>query len=210
MKLAVLDFDSTLINEETLDVVYGNYVNWDEDEMYQYNNKHFTTDTDFFESITERAKCLEGMEYYTFLKVCQEELTLTKGAKELIAGLKNKGYKIVIFSGGFQEATSRFVKELGLDSEFSNQLEVDYEGILTGRVGGSMTYTASKGEMIQKLQNLLDISKEDTIVIGDGLNDLSMFEHAQCSVAFCAKPAVKERANIIIEERDLSLVLEYI
>lgn len=66
----------------------------------------------------------------------------------------------------------------------------------------------SKGHMIQKMQNVLNVTPENTIAVGDGANDLSMFEYADTRVAFCAKPIVKEHANIIIEEKDLTKLLE--
>ena len=131
------------------------------------------------------------------------------GAVEVVKGLKNKGYKVVCFSGGFKNATMLFTEKIGLDGEFSNILH-SKEGILTGQVGGEMMFNDSKGQMLKKLQKLLDVSKENTIVVGDGANDLSMFKYASKKVAFCAKPILKENANIIIEKKDLSLVLKYL
>ena len=98
---------------------------------------------------------------------------------------------------------------MGLDGEFANILHVK-DGLLTGQVGGEMMFNNSKGEMLKRLQKLLDVREENTIAVGDGANDLSMFRYAKKRVAFCAKPILKQDANIIIEKKDLSQILSYI
>ena len=143
------------------------------------------------------------MENWTFLKA------LMNGAKGVIKGLKEKGYKVVCFSGGFKNATIPFCEKLGIDAEFSNILH-SKDGILTGQVGGEMMFNDSKGQMLKRLQKLLDISIENTLTVGDGANDLSMFKYAGKRVAFCAKPILKENANIIIDDKNLSNILKYV
>ena len=81
-------------------------------------------------------------------------------------------------------------------------------GFLTGLVGGEMMFNNSKGLITCQLQNLLGVTPADTITIGDGANDLSMFKFAEKRVEFCAKPILKKEANIIIDELDLSLILD--
>jgi phosphoserine phosphatase len=84
------------------------------------------------------------------------------------------------------------------------------DGILTGLVGGEMMFSHSKGDMLKRIQNILGVSEEDTMVVGDGANDLSMFKYAKTRVAFCAKEVLKKEANIIIEEKDLTKILDFI
>jgi phosphoserine phosphatase len=129
-----------------------------------------------------------------------------KGAKETISALKNAGLRVVCFSGGFRTATSYAKEVLGYDADFSNILHVK-EGRLSGLVGGDMMFNYSKGDMLVRLQNLMGISKEETMVVGDGANDLSMFAHAGTRVAFCAKAVLKKEANIIIDTKDLREIL---
>ena len=117
------------------------------------------------------------------------------GAKEVIRGLKDRGYKVVCFSGGFRNGTEPFAQKYGLDADFSNILHAK-DGVLTGKVGGEMMFGTSKGEMLVKLQRLLGITPKDTLAAGDGANDLSMFKYADTRIAFCAKPIVKENAYI--------------
>jgi phosphoserine phosphatase len=78
--------------------------------------------------------------------------------------------------------------------------------VLTGRVGGEMMFGDSKGLMITRVQKLLGVSRGDTIVIGDGANDLSMFAYADTRVAFCAKEILKKAATHTVEEKDLTLI----
>ena len=103
----------------------------------------------------------------------------------------------------------RYNHQLGLDADFSNVLH-EKDGVLTGQVGGDMMFGFSKGDMIQRLQNILGISKADTLVCGDGANDLSMFEHADTRIAFCAREVLKKEANIIIDTKDLTQILKHI
>ncbi len=131
------------------------------------------------------------------------------GAVETIAELKQRGIKVVCFSGGFRTATSYAKEILGYDADFSNVLH-HKDGKLTGLVGGDMMFNFSKGDMLVRLQNILGVSEEETLVCGDGANDLSMFAHAGVRVAFCAREILEKEANIIIKEKNLTQILEKI
>ena len=205
-KLAVFDFDSTLMDGETLEF-FAREVGI-QDKVKSITDKAMRGDLDFFESLTERVSFLKGLPVSKIDEICKS-LPLMNGAKEVVRGLKEKGYKVVCFSGGFRNATRLFAEELGLDGEFSNILH-SKDGILTGQVGGEMMFNDSKGQMLSRLQKLLDVSEENTLAVGDGANDLSMFKFASKRAAFCAKPILKENANIIIEEKDLSKILDFI
>jgi len=121
--------------------------------------------------------------------------------------LKKRGLKVVCFSGGFRTATSYAKDILGYDADFSNALHVK-NGKLTGLVGGDMMFNFSKGDMLTRLQNILGVSEAETLVCGDGANDLSMFAHAGTRVAFCAREILKREANIIIETKDLTQIVK--
>ena len=205
-KLAVFDFDSTLMDGETLEF-FAREIGIQE-RVKSITDKAMRGELDFFESLTERVSFLKGLHVSKIDEICKT-LPLMPGAKEVVKGLKEKGYKVVCFSGGFRNATTLFSEQLNLDGEFSNILH-SKDGLLTGQVGGEMMFNDSKGQMLKRLQKLLDVSEENTLAVGDGANDLSMFKFASKRVAFCAKPILKESANIIIEEKDLSKILEYI
>ncbi len=206
MKLAVFDFDSTLMDGETLEFLAREI--GIEKEVKEITDSAMRGEIDFFESLQQRVKLLKGLKVETVNRIC-ENLPVMNGAKETINSLKDRGYKVICFSGGFKNATIPFMKKLGLDCEFSNILHTK-DGILTGLVGGEMMFNDSKGQMLYRLQRLLDISPANTIAVGDGANDLSMFEYAEKRIAFCAKPVLRKQANIIIEKKDLTFILDKI
>jgi len=206
MKLAVFDFDSTLMDGETIDFLAKPLGL--EEKVAGITEKAMAGELDFFESLIERVSLLKGLDYAQAVEICKD-LPLMPGATELIPALKEKGYKVVCFSGGFRIGTSPAKDKLGLDADFSNVLH-EKDGVLTGQVGGDMMFGFSKGDMIQRLQNILGVSKADTLVCGDGANDLSMFEHADTRIAFCAKDVLKKEANIIVDTKDLTQILKHI
>jgi len=204
LKLAVFDFDSTLMDGETIDFFA--------EELGLGKEVSFITEEamsgrlDFFESLQQRVKLLEGLEYSVVEKI-SHNLPYMNGAIETITELKKRGMKVVCFSGGFRSATSYAKNILGYDADFSNVLH-QKDARLTGLVGGDMMFNFSKGDMLQRLQNLLGISEEQTLVCGDGANDLSMFAHARTRVAFCAREILQKEANIIIKEKNLTKILD--
>jgi len=206
MKLAVFDFDSTLMDGETIDFLASQLGL--EEEVSKITQEAMSGKLDFFESLTTRVKLLKGLEYKKAEQICKN-LPLMPGAVQTIKALKEKAYKVVCFSGGFRIATSPAKEILGLDADFSNILH-EKDGKLTGLVGGEMMFSSSKGDMIARIQELLGATKETTLVCGDGANDLSMFPYASKRVAFCAKEILKKEANIIIDKKDLTLILDHI
>ncbi len=203
MKLAVFDFDSTLMDGETLEFVAREI--GIEKEVKDVTDRAMRGELDFFESLTYRVSLLKGLNENRVNEIC-ENLPLMNGAQAVVNGLKDRGYKVVCFSGGFKNATVPFARKLGLDADFSNILHTKY-GKLTGLVGGEMMFNNSKGEMLKRLQQVMEVSIEDTLAVGDGANDLSMFKYAAKRVAFCAKPVLKEQSNIIVDTKDLSQIL---
>ncbi|CAA6806841.1 MAG: Phosphoserine phosphatase (EC [uncultured Sulfurovum sp.] len=206
MKLAVFDFDSTLMDGETIDF-FAEALGFKE-EVVAITERAMAGELDFYASLVERVALLKGLPYKKVEEIC-ETLPMMNGAKEVVRGLKERGYTIVCFSGGFRSATEPACKALGIDADFSNFLHAD-EGVLTGAVGGEMMYSDAKGDMIVRLQNLLKVDRKDTLVVGDGANDLSMFSHADTRVAFCAKPVLKEAATHCVDIKDLREILKIV
>ncbi len=206
MKLAVFDFDSTLMDGETLEFLARE--TGIEKEVREITDMAMRGELDFFESLQKRVSLLKGLEVKTVNNIC-ENLPVMPGAQQTIKELQNAGYKVVCFSGGFKNATVPFAKNFGLDGEFSNILHTK-NGLLTGLAGGEMMFNDSKGEMLKRLQKLLCITPEMTLAVGDGANDLSMFKYAGTKIAFCAKPILKKHANIIIDTKDLTQILNKI
>ena len=206
LKLAVFDFDSTLMDGETIDF-FADELGIGK-EVADITEEAMSGRLDFFESLQKRVGLLKGLDYSVVQKISQN-LPYMNGAKETITALKEKGMTVVCFSGGFRSATGHAKDILGYDADFSNVLH-EKNGKLTGLVGGDMMFNYSKGDMLERLQNLLNVTPGETLVCGDGANDLSMFAHAQTRVAFCARDILKKEANIIIEDKDLRLILKEI
>jgi len=206
MKLAVFDFDSTLMDGETIDFFAKEL--GIEEKISKITQKAMQGELDFFESLTTRVAMLKGLSYEKVIKIASN-LPVMNGAKETITELKKSGYKVVCFSGGFRVATEPFCQKLGIDADFSNILH-QKDRKLTGLVGGEMMFDDSKGKMLKRLKDILGIDEKDIIAVGDGANDRSMFKYAGKKIAFCAKEALKKEANIIIDKKDLREILNYI
>ena len=205
-KLAVFDFDSTLMDGETIEIIAAQLGL--QEQVAPITKRAMEGELDFFDSLTYRVSLLKGLQETKVDEICHN-LTYMTGAKETISELKKCGFKVVCFSGGFKNATGYAKNVLGYDADFSNILHAK-DGILTGQVGGEMMFSDSKGAMLQRLQALLGVSYENTIAVGDGANDLSMFKFAKTRVAFCAKECLKKEATVSIERKDLRLLLNVI
>ena len=205
-KLVVFDFDSTLMDGETIDFLAEPLGL--KEKVAAITEAAMRGELDFFESLTTRVRLLEGLAVETVDTICYN-LPFMPGAEETVKKLKEAGHRVVVFSGGFRNATSHARERLGFDADFSNVLHAR-NGRLTGLVGGDMMFDFSKGDMLERLQRLLGITEEETVVVGDGANDLSMFAHAGVRIAFCAKEVLKKEANVVIETKDLTQVLAHI
>ncbi len=206
MKLAVFDFDSTLMDGETIDFLAEELGIGE--QVAKITEEAMSGRLDFFESLTTRVALLKGMDYQRVVDICSN-LPLMPGAMELVPALQKMGYKVVCFSGGFRIGTTPAKEKLGLDADFSNVLH-EKDGKLTGLIGGDMMFGYSKGDMLQRIQGLMGITRAETLVCGDGANDLSMFAHADTRVAFCAREVLKKEANIVIDTKDLTKILDYV
>ena len=204
MKLCVFDFDSTLMDGETIDFL-ANELGFKE-KVSSITKRAMAGELDFFESLIQRVALLKGLKKEKVDEICHN-LPYMIGAKDTIKELKQRGYKVVVFSGGFRNATDYAKDILGYDASFSNILH-DKNGVLTGLVGGDMMFGFSKGDMLKRLQNILKISPKDCMVVGDGANDISMFKYANIKVAFCANEILKKEATHIIDEKDLRKILD--
>lgn len=200
----MFDFDSTLMDGETIDFLAQEL--GIKEQVMKITEEAMSGRLDFFESLTTRVGLLKGLSYQKAVDICAS-LPAMPGAEQTIKELKKMGYTVVCFSGGFRIGTTPFKEKYGLDADFSNTLH-HKDGLLTGLIGGEMMFGFSKGDMLQKIQTVMNITSKDTLVVGDGANDVSMFKYADKRVAFCAHDILKKEANIIIETKDLTQILD--
>lgn len=202
--LLVMDVDSTLIQEEVIDLL-GEAAGFGQ-EIAAITDRAMNGELDFEAALAERVGLLKGLPVSIFDQVL-DQVHFHAGAKELVVALHARGYKVGVVSGGFEEIVSRLADQLGLDYYKANRLEV-VDGILTGRtVGDIVTKETKVAKLIEwATENGLDLSQ--TIAMGDGANDLPMIQTAGLGVAFCAKPVVHDQAPYQINEPNLSLLLD--
>ncbi|ACX73531.1 phosphoserine phosphatase SerB [Methanocaldococcus vulcanius M7] len=205
-KLILFDFDSTLVNNETIDEIAKEA--GVEEEVKKITKEAMEGKLNFEQSLKKRVNLLKDLPVEK-VENAMKRITLTEGAEETIKELKNRGYIVAVVSGGFDIAVNRIKEKLGLDYAFANRLIVK-DGKLTGEVEGEVLKEDAKGEILQKIAEIEGIKLEDTVVVGDGANDISMFKKAGFKIAFCAKPVLKEKADVCVEKRDLREILKYL
>jgi phosphoserine phosphatase len=203
--IVVCDVDSTLINDEVIDLLAD--AAGSRDEVAAITERAMRGDLDFAESLAQRVATLRG----TPAKVLDDVLgavTITTGALPLVHAVHEAGGYIIAVSGGFREILDPIATQLGLDAWVANGLEV-IDGVFTGRTYGPLVDAAAKANFLTAYAKKRRIPLLNTIAVGDGATDLAMMNIAGLSVGFCAKPAVRESAQVNIDVRDLSLVASY-
>ena len=202
--LVVFDVDSTLINEEAIELLAEHAAN--REKVAEITERSMRGEIDFSTSLIERVATLRGLPE-SVLEQTAKSLTQTKGASELIQEIHARGGKAAAVSGGFIQLLNGLKRELNLDYAQANTLGVD-NGKLTGEVVGELVNPEAKAKYLMLWAKENDILLSRTFAIGDGANDLGMMAVAGVSVAFCAKPIVRESADVVIDERDLGQVIE--
>ncbi|NLR05622.1 phosphoserine phosphatase SerB [Streptococcus mutans] len=202
--LLVMDVDSTLVQEEVIDLL-GDEAGVGQ-QVADITERAMRGELDFRQALEERVATLKGLPESIFDKV-YARIHFNKNAKELVAELHARGYKVGLVSGGFHETVDRLAAEAGIDYVKANHLEV-VDGILTGKTYGDIV---TKEIKVQKLRDWAvenELVLSQTIAMGDGANDLPMIHEAGIGIAFCAKPIVRQQAPYQINEPDLYKVIE--
>ena len=205
-KLILLDMDSTFIQQEVIDLL-ANHAGVGA-EVAEITERSMRGEIDFKESLTERVALLAGLPETIFDEV-REEITLSLGAQEMVAGLHSDSHVVAIVSGGFENVIAPILVQEKVDYFKANTLEV-IDGKLTGKTVGQIIDRQAKADYLRELAEKLDIPLIQTIAIGDGANDLGMMEIAGMSIAFNAKPIVRDFAKARIDDGNLARVLQLI
>jgi phosphoserine phosphatase len=192
LKLLAMDMDSTLITIECIDEL-GELAGR-KAEVAAITAQAMRGEIEYRESLRRRVSALSGLAENSLEKIYEERLRLTPGADALIKACKDNGVKLLLVSGGFTFFTDRLKARLGIDHTISNVLEVK-DGKLTGALVGEIVDADAKAAKFREVVRALGASKEETVAIGDGANDLKMMREAGYSIAFRAKPVVQAQAS---------------
>jgi phosphoserine phosphatase len=204
LKLLAMDMDSTLITIECIDEL-GDMVGL-KNEIATITAQAMRGELDYPQSLRKRVSLLSELDESALLRVYDERLKLTPGAEALIARCKQHGVKLLLVSGGFTFFTDRLRDRLGIDYTISNRLEAS-GGKLTGQVLGDIVDADAKAKKFVAVMKELGATREQTVAIGDGANDLKMMAQAGLSVAFHAKPVVRAQASCAITYSGLDAVV---
>ncbi len=202
-RLVVLDVDSTLIQDEAIDVLAER--GGVGEAVADVTARAMAGELDFAASLRERVGLLAGLTV-TDLEAVRDSLKLTPGARTFVRTLHRVGYHVGVVSGGFTFVTDRFVEELGLDFAAANQLEI-VDGVLTGRLVGEIVDRAGKATALRHFAANFGVPLEQTVAVGDGANDIDMLETAGLGVAFNAKAALRAAADTAVNLPYLDTVL---
>ena len=190
--LLVMDMDSTLISIECIDEIAD--MQGLKPQVATITEAAMRGEIDFAESLSRRVALLEGLDEAALQRVYDERLQLNPGAEAMLARLKAAGVRTMLVSGGFVFFTERLKARLGLDYTHANVLEIA-NGKLTGKVLGKVFDAQGKADCLVRTREELNLRPGQVIAMGDGANDLKMLAQAGVSIAYHAKPVVREQAS---------------
>ena len=202
-RVVLLDMDSTLIEEEVIDIL-ASYAGKSQIAS-EITKKAMAGEMDFNHSLNSRVSLLAGLDESVLMNA-RKQITFTTGAQALVEQLHKLGHEVGVVSGGFIDVIEPILHSLKVDFYRANKLEIQ-DGKLTGKLVGKIIDSDEKANALQEFANLAGIDLQQTVAIGDGANDLKMIQTAGLGIAFNAKPKVVESADSTISFRDLSAVL---
>ncbi len=202
-RLVVLDVDSTLIQDEVIELLAAEAGCLD--EVKELTRGAMAGEVDFESALRRRVALLEGLDLAAMDRA-RDAMRLTPGARTFVRTLKRLGYTVGIVSGGFTHFTDRLADELGLDHAVANHLEIEH-GKLTGRVIGPVVDRRRKADLLAEFAAAEEIPLSQAVAVGDGANDLDMLSVAGLGIAFNAKPVVQEAADTTVNVPYLDAIL---
>ncbi len=202
-RLVVMDVDSTLIQEEVINLLAREA--GVEDEVSVITASAMAGEIDFESSLRDRVALLKGLDQAALQRVSQK-ITVTPGARTFIRTLKRLGMKTAIVSAGFTRFADALAADLGLDFSLSNTLDVK-DGMLTGGLAGELVDGARKATFLKQIAESEKIPLSQVVAVGDGANDLDMLAVAGLGIAFNAKPIVREKADTSVTVPFLDAIL---
>ena len=195
----VFDVDSTLIEDEVIELLAE--VAGRRNEVAAITERAMAGELDFAESLIARVSTLQGLPASVFDEVLAK-IRITPGAEALIHRIHESGGRVGAVSGGFSQVLNPLADRLGIDFARANELEV-IDGRLTGAVVGEIVDRSVKAQSLLEWADRLNFKQTQTVAVGDGANDLEMMSWAGLSIAFNAKPIVRDQADIVVAKQDL-------
>ncbi|WP_395640000.1 phosphoserine phosphatase SerB [Pseudolysinimonas sp.] len=201
--LVVLDVDSTLIENEVIELLADEAGSGE--QVAEITFRAMNGELDFEQSLRERVATLAGLPD-AVIETVRSRVTVTRGVPELIAGVHAAAGRVAVVSGGFHEIIDPLARELGLDHWRANRLAIA-DGRLTGEVIPPVIDAAAKADALRAWAADAGIPMSQTVAVGDGANDLPMMAICGLAVGFDAKAPVRDLAHVLLDERDLSMLL---
>ena len=202
-KVIVFDMDSTIVDGEIIDEMARRA--GVEKEVKTLTEKGMKGEIDFAQSLRTRVSFLKGLKVRG-LESLAKTFKLTKGSEELIAALKEMGFKVALISGGFTYFTDVLKNRLGFDYAFGNELEIK-KAMLTGRIKGRIIDANRKSEIMDEICKKEGVTRDEVVAVGDGSNDRIMVANAGLGIAFNAKEILKKVADGAVTRNHLKGVL---
>jgi phosphoserine phosphatase len=202
-KVIMFDMDSTLVDGEIIDEMAK--LAGAGEKVEALTEMGMRGEIDFVQSLRTRVSFLKGLGVKSLESIART-IKLTKGSEELIAALKEMGFKIALISGGFTYFTDALKKRLGFDYAFGNELEIR-NGRLTGKIKGRIIDARRKAQLMDRICSKEGITREEVVAIGDGSNDRIMLANAGLGIAFNAKEILKKVADGAITRDHMKGVL---
>lgn len=191
-RLIAMDMDSTLLAIESIDEIAD--MHNIKPQVAAITQLSMQGEISFEQSLTRRTALLQGLPQQALQRVFDERVKLNPGAEKMLRQAKLSGLKTMVISGGFTFFTERIKTRLDFDYAAANVLEI-VDDKLTGNIVGNIIGREGKADILRQVRDELGISRAQIIAIGDGANDLDMMTEAGVSIAYHAKPIVKQHAR---------------
>ncbi len=205
-RMLIMDVDSTLINEEVIEQLAAHAGK--EEEVAAVTEAAMRGELDFAQSLHARVKTLGGLPLSVIEDVQQNRVTFSPGAEALVSAYQARNWPVCVVSGGFVQVLKPIAEALELDRYEANVLGTERGAAgeeLTGTVIGAVVDRAMKAVKLKQWAEEFGVVPAHVMAIGDGANDLDMLAASGLGVAFCAKPALKQAADVVLRDRRLDL-----